>query len=289
MYRFIIDHLAPKYKKILRDAYYNRKIQFINTFLGTGSAELEQCIRRLGIQQGDTVLWHSSFSPFSGYRGSIGSVIDTFIHTVGPNGNLLMVSLPYRSSSYEYLLSMKCFDVNKTPSQMGLISETFRRQKNVYRSLHPTHPILARGPQAKWIVENHEHCLFPCGIDTPFDKLRRLNGKVAFFNVPFGVFTFFHYLEDLIKDFLPFPLYHVPPFSVPVMDQDGNMRTVTTYAFSQETIKRRHFARFEEELRSRKLIKFARTGNIRLLMVEVNSVVACTLEMVRQKRFFYLM
>ena len=66
-----------------------------------------------------------------------------FLDVLGPTGNLLMVSLPYRSSSLQYLSTLKCFDVRKTPSMMGLVSAYFRRRAGVLRSLHPTHPVLA--------------------------------------------------------------------------------------------------------------------------------------------------
>ena len=80
---------------------------------------------------------------------------------------------------------------------MGLVSEYFRRRPDVVRSLHPTHPILVHGPDAEAIVAAHPACLYPCGPDTPFDRLLALDGKVVFFNVEFAVFTFFHYLEHL--------------------------------------------------------------------------------------------
>lgn len=69
----------------------------------------------------------------------------------------------------------------------NLLSDRQRKalkRKDVRRSLHATHPVLAWGKDAAWIIQSHETCLHPCGKDTPFDKFRSLQGKILFFNVP---------------------------------------------------------------------------------------------------------
>ena len=104
---------------------------------------------------------HSAFEPFHGFRGTIEELTNALLEAIGPEGNLLMVSLAYGSSSLEYLKNLKLFDVRKTPSMMGLVSEFFRRRPNVLRSLHPTHPMLALGPKAEWIVADHELSEYP--------------------------------------------------------------------------------------------------------------------------------
>lgn len=104
---------------------------------------------------------------------------------------------------------------------MGLISETFRRQPGVQRSLHPTHPVLAFGPRAQWIVADHETCLYPCGPGTPFEKLVELRAKILFYGVSEFHFTLHHYLEHLVKDELPFALYEAEPYAVNVIDAAG--------------------------------------------------------------------
>lgn len=251
--------------------------------------ELEQSLRKLGVSAGDTLLLHSSFSLLSGFTGAPGELIKVFENAIRPDGNLMMVSLPYLSSSFEYLQTLKCFDVRKTISRMGLVSETFRRQKNVLRSLHPTHPMLASGPKAEWIVAGHESCKYPCGLGTPFDKLVQLQGKVCFFDAPFATFTFFHFLEDFVKDRLPFPLYTENLFEVQVIDRDGNQRTVNTYVFSPDAIQRRQFHVLERELRLRRLISTLRVGNTILQIINVNDAIACTREMAHNNVFFYRM
>jgi len=212
---------------------------------------------------------------------------DVFIDAVGPDGHLLMVSLPYRSSSFDYLKKLKVFDVRKTPSMMGLVSEMFRRRPEVVRSLHPTHPVLVRGRNAAAFIDGHPECLYPCGPGSPFDKLAGANGLAVFFNVPFETYTFFHYLEHMVSPQLPFPLYTEQTFDVPVVDRAGQPRIVMTRVFAPDAIRRRRFAVFEAALRRRGLIRKTRVGASRIEAVRVQDTIICVREMASRGEFFY--
>ncbi len=260
---------------------------FVRALLSYDPPRLLACLRALGVQPGDSVMLHSAFGAHFGFRGTIDQLIDVFLDAVGPEGNLLMVSLPYRSSSLEYLRNLKVFDVRRTPSMMGLVSEMFRRRAGVLRSLHPTHPVLVAGPRAEWFVSGHEACLYPCGPGTPFEKLAAVDGKVVFFNVEFATFTFFHYLEHLVRPRMAFSLYTDEPFNVLVIDRSGESRTVTTFVFSPDAIRRRRFQVLEDELRRRKLIHHWRVGNTRLEAIRVRDAIACVNDMFDHGHYFY--
>jgi aminoglycoside 3-N-acetyltransferase len=191
------------------------------------------------------------------------------------------------SSAYEYLGKGKIFDVRKTISYMGIISETFRRHSGVLRSQHPTHPILALGPKATWLIDGHEKCLYPCGIGTPFDKLRQLSGKVLFIDVSFFTFTFFHYLEERIKDRIDFPLFFPEPFEVPFINRDGKLDIMRTYVYSLEANKRRRPQILKDQLDRHRLVKYARVGNSFLQLVRTEDAVRCIDDMTAQGIFFY--
>lgn len=260
---------------------------FVKAFMSYSPDQLLHALRSMGVQSGDTLMLHSAFGAHHGFRGSVEELTDVFLEAVGPDGNLLMVSLPYRSSTLEYLSDSKRFDVRRTPSMMGLVSEYFRRRSGVRRSLHPTHPVLAFGARADWLVAGHENCLFPCGPDSPFDRLVALDGKVFFFNVPIATLTFFHYLEHHVRADLPMPVYTEAPIAIPVIDQMGEARTVTTFVFSPEAIRRRRFEILEKELRQRELIQERRIGNTRLAVVRVRDTLDCVEAMRKRGRYFY--
>jgi aminoglycoside 3-N-acetyltransferase len=284
---FLLSRLPRSWKVWLRAQCAEAERWYARAFRSYGPDELAAALHALGVASGDTVMLHSAFGSRYGFRGTIDDLTRVFLDAVGPAGNLLMVSLPYRSSSLEYLSHLKSFDVRKTPSMMGLVSEYFRRRAGVVRSLHPTHPVLAVGPDAEAIVAGHEDCRYPCGPGTPFEKLADLDGKVIFFNVPFATFTFFHYLEHLVSPQMPFPLYTEQPFEVPVVDRFGERRTVSTYVFSLDAIRRRRFEVLERELRRRGLIRRARVGNSRIEMIRVRDAIDCTRDMLAKGQYFY--
>ena len=274
-------------KNAVRSVQRRARRTFVRWFLSYDADELLSALRRLGVDSGDSLMVHAAFEPHHGFRGGIGDAIDVFARAVGPEGHLLMPSLAYHDSLLAYLTRLDRFDVRKTPTVMGLMAEMFRRRKGVSRSAHPAHPILVQGPRAQWFVEGHEHSPHSCGPDTPFDKLLAVGGKVAFFNVTFAHFTFFHYLEHRVAPHLSFPLYHEPPFDVNVVNSQGEALRIKAFAYAQGMQQRRHFAALEAWLREKGLIRGLRLGASNLLIVDLREVVAAADEMTQAGKFFY--
>jgi aminoglycoside 3-N-acetyltransferase len=287
MLRRFLSKLTPEQKSRVRGWYHKGKVQLVHHFRSYDAAALKNYLSSLGISNGDTLLVHTAYGPLLGFQGSPNALIDTFLEAIGPEGNLLMVSIPYLSSTADYLDKSPVFDVRKTVSKMGLVSETFRRKPGVFRSLHPTHSMLAYGPRAEWIVADHEKCLYSCGSGTPYEKLLHLNGKVLFFGVTEFHFTFHHYLEDLIKDELPFALYEAQARTVPVIDEHGTTRSVKTFIFTREAITRRRVHILFDELTRRGEMTKARIGNTRIVLMRAADTVARTKELARNGIYFY--
>jgi aminoglycoside 3-N-acetyltransferase len=228
---------------------------------------------------------HSNFEPLSGFTGTPTDVVSAFASLVGERGNLLMVSIPFRGSAYDYLALGKAFDVRKTLSMMGLITEMFRRRPGTLRSLHPTHPVLALGKDSINIVDGHEICMYPCGPGTPFEKFHSLHGKIVFYDVGFGSITFFHYVEHLLMGDLPFPVYEDRVFEAPVVNSKGERLTVRTYAYSRGYP--RNAEKLEAEMQRQGKIRVGRVGNSRILIATAADVVACQTAMVKAGNYPY--
>ena len=281
--RRLLSSLSPRQKSRLR-SLQSRVVKKIRSCT---PEQLLEALRALGVREGDTVVVHSSFSYSNGFVGSPGRALEVLLESVGSTGNLMMMSLPYTSSTYDYLQSLDHFDVRKTGSRMGLLTEIFREREDVYRSLSPTHPILAWGPEAEWIVAGHETCPHPCGAGTPFEKLAQLEGKVVFFDTSFATMTFFHYIEDKYRHLLPRPLYHPEAFEVPVVDREGRRITVFVYAFSPEIIERRKPHEFESEIRRQGLIGSLKVGNLQLEYIEIGPLLDFVDAMVKRGNLFF--
>lgn len=288
MFTTLKKYISPDQKKKLKPIYYKTKKRIIDIAFSYSYAELLKALRDLGISPGDALMVHSSANYFSGFKGTPHEIIKALKEVIGPDqGTLLMVSLPYTGSTFEYLQKTKTFNVKRTAGKMGLIPEIFRRQKDVVRSLHPTHPVLAYGPLANWFIQGHENCLYPCGPESPFEKLFQKDGKVLFFDVPFNTFTFIHYIEHIIKENLPFLLYDKEIFEVKVIDTKGDEIPVKAMAFSPEAVQKRRPDILENELLAGKKLIKRRIGMTDLSLVNVKDAVFCANKMAENETLFY--
>ncbi|UCE66020.1 MAG: AAC(3) family N-acetyltransferase [Candidatus Zixiibacteriota bacterium] len=277
-----------KIRHRIKNIYYKFNRIITDLFFSYDKNQFKDALLKLSVRKGDTIFLHSSFSFFNGFRGNPQDIINCLIEIIGEEGNLLMVSMSYTSSAYDYLKRNPIFDVRRTPSKMGIISEIFRRKKGVLRSASATHPVLVFGKDAEWFVKDHERCLIPCGKDTPFEKFRIKNGKILHFNVPFhNGFTFIHYLEDLIKDELSFPLYDKEPIPVRILDHTGKEIEIKICVFSERTVRTRRVKVLGDYFNKHKILKYRRIGKTKLMLVSAEDAVYYCKKMVDDKRLFF--
>ncbi len=287
MLSFLSRRLTRRNRVLLKQGYH-RAMKFVaDAFLPYTSEDLRYALGAIGVREGDTVFLHSSFSVQNGFQGSPHDIISCLLGVLGPAGNLLMPSMSYSTSSYEYLMKQEVFHAARTPSRMGLLSELFRRRQDVLRSLNPAHPVLALGPDAEALVAGHDRVAFSCGPDTPFDRFDRMGGKVVFFDVPFNTFTFIHHLEHRLRTRLPFALYRPEPLTARAVDHTGTERTIPTYVFSNEAVSARRPLVLQKKLEERGALKRACLGRSRLMLVTARDARECAEDMAKQGQFFY--
>jgi len=272
--------MVSQLKQRVKPLYRRGQRLLSRAFFSYSPTQIETALAKIGIRSGDALMVHSGFRPTSGFTGTPADVIEAMLRVLGPDGHLLMMSIPYRGSSQRYAESDPLFDVCRTPSAVGLISEIFRRRTGVVRSLSPLHPILAHGPLAAWLVADHDTALRSCGKGTPFERFLSLNGKLLFFDAPYSSMTFVHYVEDICRDRLPVALYDPEPMTIRVRDAAGGERAVRHLVFSAEARQRRHFTPIEAALRRDGWLVTARVGNTRLQCVAAQDVLACAVRLV---------
>ncbi len=245
----------------------------IRATLDYSCTELEAALRRFGISEGDAILIQSAFRPLNGFTGDAKDIIDCILGIIGPEGHLFMVSMPYGGSARDYLASGRPFDIRRTPSMMGVLSESFRRRAGVIRSGNPLHPLLAWGPRSEWIVAGHENVPHSCGPDTPYARMLSLNTKALLFDVGLEVLTFTHYLEHIFQDSAPVTVYTPEPFSADIIDRGGVRRKVAVYPFTSEAMQRRNFGVLYDRLIAGGDVQRERLGNTVMQLVTLQSVV----------------
>ncbi len=279
--------MKKQIKRALKPYYFSAKRRLANSLHGYGPEALHESLAGFGISNGDTLLIHSGFSLFSGFTGSPEDVIQVARSLVGEDGNLMMMSMPYGGSSQRYADSNQIFDVCKTPSALGIISETFRRRPTVLRSANPLHPVLAEGPMAKWLVADHEFLNYSCGRRSPLARFEKLDGKVLFFDAAFRTFTFVHLIEHRSKDQLPVALYEPQPARITMRLANGKEVQSRQFLFSAEARERRNFETIENTLIANEKLKQIKVGNSRIIFTTVKDVVTTANELLTSSIGFY--
>ena len=127
--------------------------------------KLIQDFSDLGIEKADTLFIHSSFKSLGSVEGGAGTVISAMEKVIGQDGLILMPSFNLLPSQEERIAS---WDVDKTPSTVGWLTEFFRQMSDTYRSDHYSHAVAARGEGAEAFVADHLRCK---GYKSPWDCL----------------------------------------------------------------------------------------------------------------------
>ena len=106
------------------------------------------------------------------YQGDARSLLELMLRIAGSERTLAMPAFFFGTFpelfDLAYYRKYPRFDVRRTPSQMGLVTELFRRTPGVTRSLHPTHSICALGPLANELCATHHLSPWRFGELSPF-------------------------------------------------------------------------------------------------------------------------
>lgn len=235
------------------------------------SVEIADALRRLGLEEGDVVLVHSSLSSLGYVEGGAEAVIDALLQAVGPSGTVMVPTLT--GSPSDGPDNPPVFDVRSTPCWTGRIPETFRRRPDAVRSLHPTHSVAVIGRKAGWLTAGHEHSITPCGPDTPYGRLVALRGKVLLIGVDHNRSTLFHHIEE--EAHVPYHLQK-QPIRARITDAEGRgFLSEPIYIHSWETP--RDFNRVEPKLISGGAERVGMVGNAPTRLVDAARMVEIVL------------
>jgi aminoglycoside 3-N-acetyltransferase len=229
-------------------------------------------LRRLGVKSGDVLLVHSAFDRFEGFTGKATEVIHALQEAVGPGGTILMPTLPFGGMAVDYVSKGRVFDVLRTPSSMGLLTELFRRSAGVVRSVHPTHPVAAWGAVARAIVAGHHLAQTPCGVGTPFARLLDYKGKILFLGTGIEAMTFFHTIEEILEPQMPFTPFTRETYSLHSKDKDGSLLSSTTRLFDPEWSRRRNLEKLVPILKRHGVWKQERVGGLDAVLLDAKEV-----------------
>ena len=266
--------------KALRQEWFRRRFAF-------DVAKLEAELSRLGVKAGDTLLVHSSFEKLLGFQGTASDVIKTLQACVGPEGTLLMPTLPFSGSALDYVKELGVFDARRAPSRMGLLTELFRRTRGVERSLHPTHPVAVWGRRTEFMVKDHHASPTPCGRHTPYGRLLDCDGKVLLLGTSIRTLTFYHCVEELLESEFPESPFTKEEFVLKSRDAAGNIYETRTRLFDPALSKRRNLSLLEQRLRQQGSWRQGHIGRAGLILLEAKQVLDAVTSMSHEGIFCY--
>ncbi len=185
-------------------------------------------LRQVGIGEGDVVYVFSSLKSIGFVVGGPQTVFDALLEILTPEGTL-MVPTFYMPGGTMYdacLAEDYIFDPATAETGLGVIPATFLKQPNLYRSIHPTHNVSAVGKHAQHLTESHHLASSTYGVDSPFDRLVKLDGKILGIGVSVAPITLYHMVEDMLGDEFPLPVRMDATYPIKCRTHDGELITV---------------------------------------------------------------
>jgi aminoglycoside 3-N-acetyltransferase len=175
--------------------------------------------------------------------------------SVFPRGTLVMPTFNYDFPK------TKEYDPKRAPSQVGTLTEFFRKQKGVSRSMHPVFSVASRGPKTRRLLKT---ALDGFGEHSFFANLRGEKGKIVFLGAPFQSCTFVHHIEQMKG----VPYRFMKKFDGRVRTAHGKKKMeITFHVRPLDGSVITELARFEARLRKKKLLRGVRVGAGEILAI----------------------
>ncbi len=160
--------------------------------------DVTAAMQKLGIVPGDILLVHSSYKSLGPVEGGADAVIGGIEDALGKEGTLVMPTL----CQGDLVQAYDSWYMDK-PSDVGYLTEYFRKQIYVYRSNHPTHSVAARGKHAYELTFEHtagapHYCPFGEYVfadSSPWVKMYQMGAKILFLGCTAKFNTLKHMVE----------------------------------------------------------------------------------------------
>ena len=153
---------------------------FYDLFHSSSEANLPSSVRltaisrfldKVGVQEGSTLMVHSSWEQLNSGNFSVSDLIKALLNSVGSSGTLAMPAFAHSENQF----TRAVFDVRRTPSSGGLVTEAFRRFPNVKRSIHLNHSVCSIGGNANYLTRDHHRSETSWDEFSPYYRLRNID------------------------------------------------------------------------------------------------------------------
>lgn len=173
----------------------NKECLFLHKNTCVDSDDFLTALHSSGVKQGDTIFVHAGLGTFGTLpeeytrEDLCRELVNVLQASVGPSGTVAMPTFTYT------FCKGTPFDRQKSPSEVGPLSEFFRTHTDAVRSSHPIFSITALGPRATELTTVGMDAF---GTDSAFANLRAANALLVFFGARFEIScTLVHHIEQM--------------------------------------------------------------------------------------------
>lgn len=182
----------------------------------TSICQIGSALESLKIPTNKIYIIHSSLLKFGIIEGGLKALMGCIWDILGSSSTILMPAFTFSYGNSRF------WSYRNSKSEVGALSEYFRIQSNVSRTIHPFHSVAFVGQASELFQCNEQISSF--GENSPFDVLYKTNS----YNISIGCeldggATFLHHAEEMAK--VPYRVYKDFPGTVEGIDGAPLSRT----------------------------------------------------------------
>lgn len=158
---------------------------------------LISAFKKSGINEGDAVMFHVDLSILGKVKGDLKNYLSTYYNAMegvlASDGTIIVPGY-----FYEFARKHIPYDSCKSPisKELGIFPRYVFEKPNAVRSINPISAVIAVGKEAEYICNGKTGAAY--GLDSPFDQLTKLDGKLCFVGKDTSAMTYAHYVEHLV-------------------------------------------------------------------------------------------
>jgi aminoglycoside N3'-acetyltransferase len=192
-----------------------------------------QILDELDIGPGDVLFVTSSMNWLGLGPSEALELLDGLLDRLTPEGTLVMPSFPFRNEVGRPA-DGAVFDVRRTPSQMGLLTEMFRRLPETWRSEHFWVPLCGWGKHARFLLRGQDLVLNPFGRDSSYRRLVEVGVKMIGLGVTTNYNSLAHVADAVLCERYPFPVFTEEAHEGALVGWDGSLRKTRSLLVTQD-------------------------------------------------------
>lgn len=240
--------------------------------------DLYETLELLGVKKNDVICVHShlmSFGkPMLKKQDFLGAIVKVLFESIGECGTLIMPTFSYSFCKNEV------FDIQNTPSDVGVLTNYFRTINYVRRTWHPIFSFAISGAKTEDYLDIGPDAF---GLDSVYGKMLRDKGKIVMVGDNKG-YTFYHLAEEHLNVNYRFFKNFSGTIITPEKKYETSVPYFVRYLDRKSILDEKKLSQFLLETKCQKQIEFA-NGTVSVVDCEKMYYHVCSALKINQERF----